>query len=367
MLIDDSVVVRGLLRSIIERDGGFEIVGTSPDGLRGVQDYKSLQPDIAIMDIEMPNMDGLSALKEILAFDPDARIIMCSSLTQSGAQVTVEALRIGAVDCLAKPSSATIDRGQSFEDNLLSKLRALAKAPKPGHTDAAERAAPAVKATLASPRVLTQDDLLPLPPALPNNFPLALAVASSTGGPKALGEFLKGLNKKIALPVFITQHIPAGFSRFLAESLEKNTGFTVYEAEDGMVVTPGHVYVAPGGKHMGVAPGAPKKIVLIDTPPVNFCKPSADVMIDNLAEHYGSALLTVVLTGMGSDGRDAIERLVAMNRNNIVLAQDEPSSVVWGMPGAVVQSKLAHAVLPLAELSSAANQLIYRRLPARLL
>jgi len=361
MLIDDSVVVRGILRSIIDRNGNFDIVSTAPDGLRGVQDYKNLNPDIVIMDIEMPNMDGLTALKEILAYDPDARVIMCSSLTQSGAQITIE-------DCLAKPSSSSIDRGQSFEESLISKLSALAKAPKRVRKVTVGPDGKKTPVLLsAGPKALTPNDLLSFPPSLPNNFPLALAIASSTGGPKALTEFLKGLNKKITLPIFITQHIPAGFSKFLAESLEKNTGFIVHEAEEGMDVIPGHVYIAAGGKHMGVSSGLPRKITLIDTPPVHFCKPSADVMLDNLAEQYGAAMLVVVLTGMGADGSKGVARLVAQSKNNIILAQDYETSVVWGMPGAVAQARLCHAVLPLSELPLAVNQLIYRRLPSRVL
>lgn len=298
-LVDDSVVVRGMLRGMIEENKNFQIIATSLNGQKGVEDYQKYRPDIVLMDIEMPEKDGLTTLKEILQYDPDAKIIMCSSLTQSGAAATIEALRIGAMDCLAKPSSKTVDRSDAFEEQLMLKLRMFAKKAsgiakeKPGGITAFS--------ILPSDTPITT---VPYPMPLPNSFPLVLAIGSSTGGPKALMEVISGLNKKISLPVFITQHIPEGFSKFLAENIQKNTGFPTHEGEN-MVIEAGHIYVAPGGKHMGIKAGAPKRITLIDTPPVNFCKPSVDVMLESIAENYGQGFLTVILTGMGADGKNA--------------------------------------------------------------
>ncbi len=361
LLVDDSAIVRGLLSDLIGKKQGFHIIATSSNGQQGVDDYKRLKPDIVLMDIEMPEKDGLTALKEILNFDPQAKVIMCSSLTQSGAQATMEALRIGAVDCLAKPSSRTVERSQAFTDRLFSILGQFSV-----HTATSEpnsiHQAPA-KLTYTSLQADLPLTFLPYPVVLPNNFPLALAIGSSTGGPKALIELLSKVNKKISLPIFIAQHIPEGFSGFLAENIQKNTGFPTHEAQQDMVIEAGHIYIAPGGRHMGIKPGVPKRINLPDLPPVNFCKPSVDVMLDSLSAHYGPGLLSVILTGMGADGKNAVERLVEAGKHNIILAQDKQTSVVWGMPGAVAQAGLCHAVLPLDELPDAINKLIHRRIP----
>ncbi|MFA5593275.1 MAG: chemotaxis-specific protein-glutamate methyltransferase CheB [Micavibrio sp.] len=364
MIVDDSVVVRGMLRGIIEQDRRFHIVSSAQNGLRGVEDYKRHKPDIVLMDIEMPEMDGMTALKEILAFDPKAKVIMCSSLTQSGAQITVDALRIGAVDCLSKPSSKTIDRSAAFEEQLLLKLRMLAKPESAPNRDRGD--APAHTPSLpALPKILDDRDikLVPYPMPLPNNFPLALAIGSSTGGPKALIEVLSGLNKKIALPIFISQHIPQGFSKYLAENIQKHTGFPTHEAEQDMAIEAGHIYIAPGGLHMAIKAGAPKRIDLLDTPPVNFCKPSVDVMLESIAAHYGAGILTVILTGMGADGKNAAVKMATDSRYNIVIAQDKNSSVVWGMPGAVANAGICHSILPADSIADAINHLIYRKEP----
>ncbi|WP_435641130.1 protein-glutamate methylesterase/protein-glutamine glutaminase [Micavibrio aeruginosavorus] len=358
MLVDDSVVVRGLLRNIIEKHDDLNIVAAAADGQTALRDYRTHRPDIVLMDVEMPHMDGLSALREILSHDPEARVIMCSSLTQSGAETTYQALHIGAVDCLAKPSSKSIDRGLSFEQELLLKLRTLGR-------NAGRRASAPARMPTAAPEPRVQKPgaevaLRRMPDHLPPNFPLALAIGASTGGPKALVEFLASVDKGMMLPIFITQHIPPGFSRFLAENIERKTGFPAHEAEEGMLISPGHVYIAPGQKHMGVHKGIPKRIALTDGPPVNFCKPSVDVMLDSLEQAYGGHLLTVILTGMGADGHLSSRRMVVDGAHNILIAQDEESSVVWGMPGAVAKDGICHAVLPLSRIGSIVNKLVRR-------
>lgn len=356
-LVDDSVVVRGMLRGMIEKNKSFQIIATSPNGAKGVEDYQKYNPDIVLMDIEMPEKDGLTALKEILQYDPQAKIIMCSSLTQSGAEATIEALRIGAMDCLAKPSSKTVDRSEAFEEQLMLKLRMFAK-----------KASGVAKEKTAQPLKQAADlpvSTVPYPLPLPNSFPLAIAIGSSTGGPKALMEVLTGVSKKISLPIFITQHIPEGFSKFLAENIQKNTGFPTHEGAEDMIIEAGHIYVAPGGMHMGIKAGAPKRITLFNTPPVNFCKPSVDVMLESIAEHYGQGFLTVILTGMGADGRNAAQKITAAHKSNILLAQDKETSVVWGMPGAVAQAGICHSILPLNQIAPAINNLILRKEPGK--
>lgn len=355
MLVDDSVTVRGLLRRIIEKDPAFEIVASAGDGLDGLEKYKQHKPDIMLMDVEMPQMDGLTALKEILAFDPSARVIMCSSLTQKGAETTFQALEIGALDCLAKPSSDKIDRGQSFEEEVVHKLKSLSRA-KPLAAASNPIQPPAKPDDTEAPI-----SLQPFPENLPNRFPLAIAIGSSTGGPNALIEVLSAVNKNLMLPIFITQHIPANFSAHMAMNIEKRTGLPSHEGVEGMVIQPGHVYVAPGGKHMGISKDSPKKIILLDTPPVNFCKPAIDVMFNEMQQVYGGNLLVVLLTGMGSDGKEGCKNMAQAAKNNIFIAQDKATSVVWGIPGAVVKEGLCHAVLPLAEIGPAINKLVKRQ------
>lgn len=357
MIVDDSVVVRGLLRNIIQAETDMTIVATCPDGESALHNYKTHLPDIVLLDIEMPVMDGLSALKQMMTFSPPARVIMCSSLTQKGAAATVEALKAGAVDCLSKPTSSSIDRGEDFSRELIRKLRSIGRR----HGDAVSASVPAAADAPVS-AAADNFTLRPFPATWPRAFPLALAIGSSTGGPRALSEFLSGLDKNILLPIFITQHIPAGFGSYLAESLQKSTGFPVHEAAENMIVEPGHVYVAPGQMHMGLKPGVPRRIALIDTPPVNFCKPSIDVMLDSLTEAYGGYILSIFLTGMGADGHPASRRMILQGQGNILLAQDKESSIIWGIPGAVAKDNLCHAVLPVPALAELTNKLIRREI-----
>lgn len=347
LIADDSIVVRGLLRSILEREPDIRVVSTAMDGEVAVRDYKSMRPDVVLMDIEMPHKDGLQALSEILAFDPAARVIMCSSLTQAGAEITCRALQTGAADCLAKPTSKTIDRTAVFERELLSKVRGV------GGSVSAPAFSPEPSARITDDNV--DFKLRPIPAGF---SPRALAIGASTGGPKALAAVLSGLDPAIKLPVFITQHIPEGFTRFLAENLQKNCPLTVVEAREGMRVQPGHVYIAPGAQHMVLQGSVFPSISLSDGPPVNFCKPSINVMLDSLIATYGDGIVTVLLTGMGADGKDACARMLAQNPRNVILLQDKNSSVVWGIPGAVAHEGLATAIMPLDKISTSVNWLV---------
>lgn len=363
MIADDSLLVRGLLRTIVEKDPELEIVATCVDGESALSDYKSYKPDIVLMDIEMPNMDGLTALFKILEYDDKARVVMCSSLTQSGAEETYKALNIGALDCLAKPSSQEIDRGDSFENKLQRMLKSLGRDSHP------ERLSPSAAKTTSTnnenaPTLHTTNaayTLQSFPAKFHPRFPVAIAIGASTGGPQALPELFQSINKKILLPIFITQHIPKGFAEYLAEQIHKRSDFPTHVAEEGMPVQPGHVYIATPGMHMGVTEGAGKKITLIDSDPVHFCKPSISVMLDSIRSSYNGHIISVMLTGMGGDGMDACKALIDDDKQNIIVAQDEETSVVWGIPGAVVKNNLAHAVLPLSEIGVCINKLVQRQ------
>lgn len=360
MIVDDSLVVRGLIRKILEQDRAFEVVASCTDGEAAVSDYKQFLPDIVLMDIEMPHMDGLTALQNILKYDGNAKVVMCSSLTQSGAKTTYQALNLGALDCLAKPSSSSIDRGESFEDKLKNMLKALGRGKQ--HAN--------VNSTVSSREIRNDPSyysfdksysLRPFPKRLPIRFPVAIAIGASTGGPNALPELFKTIDKKVAVPLFITQHVPTGFEDYLAQTITKHSGFPVKVAEQGMLVEAGIAYLARAGKHLGVTQSSIKKIELIDSPPVNFCKPSINVMLESLKDSYGKNILSVMLTGMGTDGAQACQELIDDSEDNIILAQDEASSVVWGIPGAVAHAGLCHGVFPLSELGGIINNLIFKQ------
>jgi two-component system, chemotaxis family, protein-glutamate methylesterase/glutaminase len=345
MIVDDSIVVRGLLRHIIEKDADIEISTTAVDGEEAFKDYMKYHPDIVLMDVEMPNMNGLETLQKILQFDPKAKVIMCSSVTQRGAEITYRALQIGAADFLTKPSSKSIDRSQTFANQLIEKIRNLS----------GKHANLSFVDTNKEETIHLQE----MPSNLPNNFPVALFIGSSTGGPKALIDFLKNLNKNLLLPIFITQHIPAGFSESLATTIQNQTGYPVREAAQDMLIEPGHIYLAPGHMHMGVQKTLPRRIELIDSVPVNYCKPSIDVMLESADKAYGSNMILVMLTGMGSDGKNGCANLLK-NEHNILLAQDKESSIVWGIPGAVAKAGLCHYIATPSEIAAKANKLIKR-------
>lgn len=356
LLVDDSAIVRGMLRNIIEREHGIDVVGSAANGRIGVEDYKRLKPDVVVMDLEMPEMDGIEALKEILKNDPQAKVIICSSLTQVGASASINALNLGAVSCLAKPSSAAIDRSQSFEEQLTLQIKAFKKKKLP-HTNTSIQQE--VKKSFSKLAVRHY------PSSLALALPKVLAIGSSTGGPKALTTLLSGLNTKVDIPpVLITQHMPAGFTKMLAVSIEKACGLPTFEATNDMLVKPKTIYIAPGGKHLKVERRTSGIFtVLSDEPPVNYCKPAVDIMMESILQTYQSGILSVILTGMGSDGLKSCQKIVEASANNVLIAQDEATSVVWGMPAAVANAGLCHDILPLDKIASAINNLFVGRKP----
>lgn len=351
MVVDDSAILRRILKTIINEQRDLQAPWTAVNGAEAVSEYKKRRPDLVLMDVEMPVMTGMQALREILDYDAAARIVMCSQWTGEGTLAALEAMEAGASDCIGKPSSALL-RGDVFEQQLLHKLRSaiggkLRKVTPPSMPAESEK-----KAGLS---------LRPFPNHLASGFAQVLAIGSSTGGPRALIEVLAHLDPKLPVPIVITQHIPVGFSAYLAKAIASKTPFVTQEATEGMVLQAGQVYLAPSGMHMGFARKSGQVLVrLIDGPPVNYCKPSIEVMLDSLREVYGQGIVTVLLTGMGNDGEKACERLVA-TRENILLAQDKASSVVWGIPGAVAQRGLCHAVLPLEKIGANLTSVIRHR------
>lgn len=366
LLIDDSVVVRGLLRKIIDQTGDIKVVATAMDGKMGVQQYKACRPDVVLMDVEMPVMNGIESLQAILELDPLARVIMCSSLTQKGADMAIRALQAGAIDCLAKPSSHAIERGIDFEQQLLMMLRNVAHAKPDALRKAASPAGAAPQNRLQKRLGHDDDDvqLRPFPAAFEGSRPRVLSIGSSTGGPTALKEIVPFLKPDIHVPVFITQHMPAGFTKLLADSLNTHSPFPVQEGADGMIVKPGQVYIAPGGMHMTVEQrGIDYVIVLDDGPPVHYCKPSVDVMLDSILATYKTGIVSVIITGMGEDGLAANRRVIEQSDKNILIAQDALTSVVWGMPGAVAKAGLCHKLVSISNIAPVINQLLAGRRP----
>ncbi len=330
LAIDDSVVVRKLLADVIAGDPELELAGTAANGRIGLSKLTQLKPDVVTMDVEMPDMDGLEAVVEIRKLDPFVPIIMFSSLTDRGATVTLDALTRGATDYVTKPSTTKnmADAVARIRADLIPKIKGLV-----GRAGASSVVLP--------PKIQART----LFPARVE----AMAIGCSTGGPNALPVVLGALPPPLPVPVFIVQHMPPVFTRQLAANLAKSTGLQVEEARDGAKVEPGQVWVAAGGFHM-IVQRTPAGVFLRlnQDPPEHCCRPAVDPLFRSVAEVYKAGTLAAVLTGMGKDGAAGAVAIHAANGR--VLAQDEATSVVWGMPGQVVRAGVAHEVLPLADI-----------------
>lgn len=340
MLVDDSAIVRGFMRRWIEEDPRVELIKVCVDGQQAVAEVAATKPDIIVLDIEMPNMDGLTALPHLRRLAPEARIIMASTLTTQGAHQTVRALSLGAADFIAKPQASAMGGVDGYRRDLIEKIVALGQRPgganRPG----------------VAPRQIT---LRPRPAV--TALPSVMVVAASTGGPSALPVFLGPIARRIDAPILIVQHMPATFTPVFAEKLESAIGKRCREAVDGDVLTSGSVFLAPGDKHMRVARGPAGRIITLDRGElVNFCRPAADPLFQSAAATFGNRILGVVLTGMGHDGRDGAGHIVKAGGR--VIVQDEASSVVWGMPGAVAGAGHAEAVKPLKDLGALALRMM---------
>jgi two-component system chemotaxis response regulator CheB len=362
MVVDDSAVIRGLLTRALETEPDFAVVASAGNGQMAINAMKRQDIELVVLDIEMPVMDGLTALPQLLALRPDLKIVMASTLTRRGADISLKALAAGAADYVTKPGSTALTSAQDFKRELVDKLRALAQARRnvagvrqPVRGAAGEARPPAA----AIPATRPQAAPLRLRP-LTAEIPEVLAVGSSTGGPQALFRLLAAVKDGIKQPIFITQHMPATFTTILAEHLAKASGWPSAEAVDGEPVRAGRIYVAPGDFHMLIEGGGDRGRVvrLAKTAPENFCRPSVDPMLRSLAAAYGRRVLCTILTGMGHDGLAGCKAVVGAG--GTVLAQDEATSVVWGMPGAVATAGLCSAVLPIDEIGPLIRRLTLR-------
>jgi len=339
MICDDSAVIRSAIARMLEGEPGVRVVARVANGRQAVEEVKRQQIDVAVLDIEMPEMDGMQALPLLLRADPALRVIMASTLTTRGADIALRALRLGAADYLPKPTTAAIT-DDSFRRELLAKVTGLARLRRRAVAPAA--ALPAATFTLR--------------PAPTGSLDL-LAIGSSTGGPQALFALVQGLGRQITVPVVLTQHMPPAFTTLLAAHLGKLDGPECAEARDGEALLPGRIYVAPGDRHLLVErSGIGLRARVTQGPAENFCRPSVDPMLRSAAVACGGRVLVVMLTGMGRDGLDGTRAVI--DAGGMALAQDEASSVVWGMPGAIAQAGLCHMVLPLPQLAAATLHLL---------
>jgi two-component system chemotaxis response regulator CheB len=351
MLVDDSAVIRGLMSRALKQKPELNIAATASDGEMAIEVAKRHKVDVIVLDIEMPKMDGLTALPKLLELSPKSAIIIVSTLSQRNAEISMRALALGAADYIPKPSSSEGPQvAEQFYDELRKKVVALGIAARNGRLIRGMSVSATAETVTNS---AAEKEKQPLSPKqYPNHAVRAIAVASSTGGPQALSVMLNGLKQLpvLSVPMFITQHMPAKFTTMLAEHLARDSGFVCHEGADNEPVKPGVIYIAPGDYHMLIKQtGQGPVIKLSHEPPVNFCRPAADPMFASLAAVYRDSLLAVVLTGMGSDGLGGAQQIVSHGGN--VIAQDESTSVVWGMPGAVSNANLCKAVLPLSHIA----------------
>ncbi|HEV7371954.1 chemotaxis response regulator protein-glutamate methylesterase [Arenibaculum sp.] len=353
MVVDDSAVIRGLLTRALEGDPDLRVVASVGDGQMAVNALQRQAVDVIVLDIEMPVMDGLTAIPKLIAIDPAVKIIMASTLTQRGAEISIKALQAGAADYVAKPTSTReLGAADQFKRDLAAKVKVLAASAR----RAGSRNRPGVRAdrpvvapAIRKPAVPAPVTLRPMPPLF---HPDVIAIGSSTGGPQALFEVLSHLKDGPIQPILVTQHMPATFTTILAEHITRQCGIPCAEAKDGEPLTGRRIYLAPGDFHMVlVQRGASVTLSVNKEPPENFCRPSVDPMMRSIARIYGRRTLSVILTGMGQDGMRGCTEIA--EAGGMVVAQDEPTSVVWGMPGAVAHAGIANAVLPLKEIGPA--------------
>jgi two-component system chemotaxis response regulator CheB len=332
MICDDSTVIRGALARILDADPEITVVAKVENGRIAVDQVRAAQVDVVVLDIEMPVMDGLTALPLLLRADPEIRVIMASTLTTRGADIALRALRMGAADYVPKPSSIGTVNDDGFKRELLEKVKGLGRMRRRG----------------AMPSQARQHIALRSAPLLPARL---LAVGSSTGGPQALFTLVQGLGRSVSVPVVMTQHMPATFTPILADHLNRLGMMPCAEARDGESIVAGRIYLAPGDRHLLVEGGgrAGLRARLTIDPPENFCRPSVDPMLRSASNACDGRVLVAMLTGMGRDGLAGTTKVV--EAGGAAIGQDEASSVVWGMPGAIALAGLCSAVLPLPKIA----------------
>lgn len=345
LVVDDSAFMRKAIAMMLESDPEISVIGKASNGIEGLEMIKALKPDVVTLDIEMPQMDGLTALKHIMAENPTP-VMMLSSLTTEGASATLDALSLGAVDFIPKQLSFVALDIVKIKDELLRKVKHIARNKPAFYLGILKQSK---SGDLKSPRRTKQDGLT-MPGRSGKSRPGIIAIGSSTGGPPALQAIIPKLPANLPVPVTVVQHMPPTFTKSLAERLDTLSAVHVKEAEHGESLLPGTVYIAPGNKHLTVRHTVSSGHVLLsDEPATTLHRPAVDVMVKSVAEEYGSRVLGVILTGMGSDGLEGLRLVKA--KGGKVFAQDKASCVVYGMPRVVIEEKLADKVVHIDNLA----------------
>lgn len=359
MIVDDAIVVRGLFARWVEAEPDLEVVASLRTGREAVNQLERADPDVVVLDVEMPELDGIAALPLLLEKKRDLIVIMASTVTRRNAEISLRALSLGAADYIPKPASnREVTTSVTFRRDLIEKIRQLGlrskrfRHPPQARTATPTQTKPALP--LAARPAPHHHDAAHLPLSLrpmPLTPPRVLLIGCSTGGPQALNAITAQIGGVLErAPVLITQHMPPTFTAILAEHLTRIAKCPVREARNGEEINAGIIYLAPGGKHMTVTRRDGVAVIAIDDGPlINFCKPAVDPMFSSAATVWGPKALALVLTGMGADGLAGAKEIVAAGGH--VLAQDEATSVVWGMPGQVAHAGLCSAVLPLADIA----------------
>jgi two-component system chemotaxis response regulator CheB len=345
LLADDSVVIRRVLSDLLSAEPTIEVCGVAPNGRLALAKLAQLNPDLVILDVEMPELDGIETLREIRKTHPRLPVIMFSALTERGADSTLRALALGASDYVTKPSTLSGAATTSIDqvrEQLVPKIRALCASASMVSRAPARSLVPPGSSKAPPPAARSRPK--------PFDRPEILAIGCSTGGPNALAAFFAGLPKTVPIPIVITQHMPPVFTKALADRLTATSSIRVHEAAHGQKIEAGQAYVAPGDFHLTVQRRASGYYAeLNQAPPENSCRPAVDVMFRSVAAAYGGRTLVLVMTGMGQDGLRGTELLWEQGAQ--VVVQDEATSVVWGMPGFIARAGLADAVLPLDALA----------------
>ena len=398
MVVDDSAIIRGFLCRYLTEDPQIEVITTANNGIVALRQLAKHDVEVVVLDIEMPEMNGMTALPKMMEMKPGLTVVMASTLTRKNAEISLKALQLGAVDYVPKPETArSVNANVDFRRELVDKVKAWAGRrrkrrgePMPDTASIGAAAKTAAYTGFAKPvaRAATPGFVTISRPSAPKAFvtstrqqgaevidagalarkkstpeitylkgsqykPKVLLVGSSTGGPQALMKFFAGFKKKAPdVPILITQHMPATFTTILADHLGQATGWPASEAKEGMKLEPGSIYVAPGGLHMEAKEeGGHLYAHTHDAPPENFCRPAVDPLFRSVTKIFGNKILAVILTGMGHDGLKGARELT--KAGSTLYAQDEETSVVWGMPGAVATAGLCTRILPIEQLGEA--------------
>ncbi|GIO21987.1 chemotaxis response regulator protein-glutamate methylesterase [Oceanobacillus sp. J11TS1] len=348
LVVDDSAFMRKMITEILEEDGRFQVVGTATDGLDGVNKAKKLRPDVVTMDVQMPKLDGLEALKQIMVEYP-VPVVMLSSETRKGTDQTIQAISTGAVDFITKPSGAISLDIKKVEKEICNKVYTAAKVKVHKKINEAKAHVPIEH--------IKQPITMPGKPSLASKK--LVAIGTSTGGPRALQEVITALPKNLRAPVAVVQHMPPGFTASLSERLNHMSQVTVKEAEHGELMKKGTVYIAPGGYHMEVkSSGMALVISLNQEPPENGHRPSVNTLFRSLCALKNYQIVTCVLTGMGNDGTLGLKELKKNNPHVLSIAETEETAIVYGMPKSIINEGLADYQLPLNQMASQLSNLI---------